>query len=141
MNVDQGDPFSRDEVGTSNGYNCFINFPQVPQGKLLVVRHVGALVRPNSNSTVVEIAELVTSTPDNPSVGVRNHFGMTRIGVVGASIPYDTWSMNQPLLAYVIAGQYARMTINLRQPGSVLFCQASISGLMVNDRSDGTENE
>jgi hypothetical protein len=131
MNIDVGTAISWDEVGTSNNYNCFFNFPQVPTHKLLVVRHVGALVRPKVNSTVVEIAELVTSNPTDPSTGVRTHFAMSRTGLAGTSIAYDSWSISQPVLAYVTSGQYARMTINMRNPGEILFCQATLSGLMV----------
>ena len=131
MNIGTGTPFSWDAVGTSNNYHCFLNFPSVPEGKLLVIHHVGALVRPKVNTTGVEVAELVTSTPTNTSVGVRFHFGMSRTGLAGTSIPYDSWTMSQPVLAYVVAGQLARMTINMRNPGEILFCQASLSGVMV----------
>jgi hypothetical protein len=90
------------------------------------------MVRPRDGVTIPEVAELVTSNPDNPSTGVRNYFGMNRIGIAGASISADTWSMNHPVLAYVVAGQAARLTINLRNTGNVLFSQATISGVMVN---------
>jgi len=131
MDIGTGTPYSWDVVGTSNNYHCFFTFPSVPDGKLLVIHHVGALVRPKVNTTVVEIAELVASTPSNTSVGVRFHFGMSRTGVAGEAIPFDSWTMSQPVLAYVVAGQLARMTINMRNPGEILFSQASLSGVMV----------
>jgi hypothetical protein len=136
VNIDEGSPYSWDEVGDSNNYNCFINFPVVPDGKMLVIHHVGAVVRPASGSTVVEVAELVTSNPVDTSIGVRNYFGMKRIGVTGESIVADTWAINQPVLAYVLSGRYAQMTINLHSPGKVDFCQATISGLMVDAESN-----
>jgi hypothetical protein len=126
-----GQPFSFDDVGESNQHFCFFKFPTVATGKLLVIRHVGAVVRPTDGSTIVEVAELVTSNPESPSTGVSNYFGMNRIGVAGTAIGADTWSMNRPVLAYVVATQSASLTINLRHPGNVLFSEATISGVIV----------
>jgi hypothetical protein len=124
-------PFSYDQVGTCNDYNCFMDFPVVPAGKRLVIQHVGAIARPSAATTIVDLAELVTNNTEDPNYGVRNTFGMTLIGQVGQNIIANTYGMNQPVLAFVNAGSYARITLSTRNGGNVFFSQATISGYMV----------
>jgi hypothetical protein len=126
-----GEPYSQDTVGSCNGTNCFIDFPEVPAGKRLVILHVGAMARPTSTATIVDFAELVTSNPQNTAIGTRNIFQMQLIGQAGASVVANTYAMNASILAFVEAEQYARLTLAQRNNGDVLFCQGTISGYLL----------
>ena len=126
-----GEPYSQDTVGNCNGTNCFIDFPEVPTGKRLVILHVGAMARPDSTATIVDFAELVTSNPQNTAIGTRNIFQMQLIGQAGASVVANTYAMNASVLAFVEAGQYARLTLAQRNNGDVFFCQGTISGYLL----------
>ena len=124
-------PFSYDVVGDCVDLGCGMTFPVVPEGKRLVILHVGAVARPTSTSTIVDFAELTTSNPTDPTFGVRNTFPMTRIGQAGDAVTADTWAMNQPVLAYVEPGASAHIITRNRDSGDVFFAQATISGYLV----------
>lgn len=128
-----GMPYSYDQVGTCNGTNCFIDFPTVPAGKKLVITFISAMARPTLASTIVDFAELVTTNTVNPQTGARFVFPLARIGQAGASVIADTYGVNAPLLAFVNAGQNARLTLAQRTSGEILFAQGTISGYLVTD--------
>lgn len=122
-------PYSNDVVGTCNGTNCFIDFPAVPQGKMLVIEHVSAIAR-SSSTTVFDHAELITSdTEDN--TGARNYFALPRIGKAGSSVVADSYGFSQSVLAFVSAGQEPRLTLMTSVGGSMLFSQGTISGYLI----------
>jgi hypothetical protein len=131
-NVDEPgrQPYSEDVVSFCNGSNCVSSFSPVPQGKRLVIEHVGGLARPTSAAIVFSFAELLSSNPNNLQVAVGNQFPMTLIGKADY-IPYNSWGFNQPVKAYVEAGSYPRITMQQQNQGAVLFAQATISGYFV----------
>lgn len=125
-------PFSFDDVGSCNTTNCFFEFPEVPAGKMLAIKFVSVQVRPGSGSTATPaFAELVTSNTEDPSIGVRAVFGLTRIGLTGSSVVSDTYAASAPILAFVRAGRSARITVLSNTSGSFLFSQATISGHLI----------
>jgi hypothetical protein len=50
----------------------------------------------------------------------------------GSSVVSDTYGANVSLLAFVRAGQAARLTLSTHVSGDVLFSQGSISGYLIN---------
>jgi len=126
-----GEPYSQNARGDCNDNNCSINFPQVPAGKRLVILHVGAYARPNSSATIFDFAELVTSDPQDPQFGTAILFPMQLIGRAGGAWSFNTYALNASVLAFVEAGQYARLTLAQQNQGSVFFSQGTISGYLV----------
>ena len=129
-----GAPYSLEVVGDcSNNINCFITFPDVPAGKMLVIRHVSAQARPNSGSPAIfDFAELVTSNTQDPSFGTTFAFPLPRIGLAGSSVLADVYGMNSPVLAFVRPGQRASLTLRTHVSGSILFSSGTISGELIN---------
>ena len=125
-------PFSHDQVGECGAATCSMQFPAVPEGKRLVILHVSVVARPSSTSTIVDFADLTTSNPADPSMGVRNLFKMTLIGEAGAIVLGNTWGTNQPVLAYVEAGYSPSVSVSTRDGGNIFFSQATLSGYFVN---------
>jgi hypothetical protein len=126
-----GMPYSADKVGTCNGTNCFIDFPEVPAGKQLVIVYLSAVARPTAQTTIFDFAELEASDTAEPQFATRYTFPMARIGQAGASVIADTYGVNTPLLAFVNAGQIPHLTLAQRTNGEVFFSQATISGYLV----------
>jgi len=131
LDVNGRTPFSHDDVGECNDSNCFFAFPEVPQGKRLVVLHVGGIARPSSTATVFDQAELVTDQTEN-EFGARNSFAMTLIGKAGSSVVANTYGFNAPVLAFVEAGHAPRISMATSVGGETLFSQATISGYFEN---------
>lgn len=128
----EGRPYSKDVVGTCNDKNCFFNtFPQVPDGKMLVIMHISVLVRPLSSTTVVDFAQLVTSDTEEPGIGARNYFPMTRIGQAGVSVIYDSWATNAPVRAYVRQGEAPSISSYSSVGGGFAFATATIAGYVI----------
>jgi hypothetical protein len=123
--------YAVDAVASCNGTNCFIDFPVVPPGKQLIIQHLSAMARPTLQTTIVDFAELVASNTVETDLGARYVFPMTRIGQAGASVIADTYAVNAPVLAFVNAGQFARLTLAQRTQGDVSFAQGTISGYLV----------
>lgn len=123
-------PYSVDSVGSCNDVNCFIYFPAVPGGKMLVIEHVSAYARP-SGGAIFDFAELVGSNTENPAIGTRFIFPMARIGLAGSSVVADTYGVNAPVLAFVREGQQPRLTLATHVAGPILFSQGTISGYMI----------
>jgi hypothetical protein len=97
----------------------------------LVILHVNGIARPDSTTTVFDLAELVTDNTEDES-GARNVFAMTRIGQQGSNVIADTWGFNSPVLAFVEEGSTARLTMSTRDGGATFFSQATISGYWEN---------
>lgn len=95
-----------------------------------MIEHIAGVVRPNSNASVYDIAELVTNSSVD-QFGVRNDFPMTMISRAGSSNIANTWGFNQPVIAYVEAGQHAMVTMSASVSGAAFFAQATISGYLV----------
>lgn len=126
-----GIPYSFDKVASCNQYNCVSDFPVVPAGKMLVITYVNAQARPTLATTIFDFAELETSNTIDTNFGARYLFPMTRIGVAGDSVIADTWGVNSPVLAFVIAGSFPRVTLTQRNKGDTFFAQATIAGYLV----------
>jgi hypothetical protein len=126
-------PFSVDITAAQcSTSNCSFTFPAVPAGKMLVIKHLSTIIRPQVVGTIFDFAELIASNTEDPNIGTRFTFPMTRIGVAGSSFAADTWSANAPLLAFVRAGQSARVTVVSRNGGAdPSFRQATISGHLI----------
>jgi hypothetical protein len=122
-------PFSVDTAtAVCSNAQCTFTFPAVPAGKMLVIKHLSTIIRPNA-AAIFDFAELIASNTEDPNIGTRFTFPMTQIGVAGSSVLSNTWSANAPLLAFVRAGQSARVTVVTRNGGAVpSFHQATISG-------------
>ena len=124
-------PYSFDSVGTCNDVNCFINFPPVPAGKMLVVKYVSGYAR-SSAGAIFDFAELVANNTENPGFGARFIFPMARIGLAGSSVIADTYAMNSSVLAFVRPGSSARLTFQTHVAGATFFAQGTISGHLIN---------
>jgi hypothetical protein len=128
-------PYSHDVASgdsTCTVSSCFIRFPAVPVGKMLVINHVSAYVRPSSSATVFDFAELTASSTEE-NIGARFIFPMARIGVAGTTVIADTWSVNAPVLAFVKAGQRPNLALTTRNGGAdgAFFRQGTISGYLM----------
>lgn len=123
-------PFSVDVVGNCNDVNCFIDFPAVPAGKMLVIKHVSTIARPNAGA-IFDFAQLVASNTETDGIGTRFTFPMTRIGLAGSSVLVDTYGANGPVLAFVREGQIPRLTLTTHVSGPILFAQGTLSGYMI----------
>jgi hypothetical protein len=126
-------PFSIDTATADcSNSGCFFTFPAVPAGKMLVIKHLSTYIRPSSG-TIFDFAELIASNTEDPGISTRFIFPMARIGLAGSSVISDTWSVNAPVLAFVRAGQSARLELTTRAGGgNAFFRQATISGYLRN---------
>lgn len=122
-------PWSVDDVGSCNDRNCFFDFPKVPAGKMLVVKFLSVQARPTGATPA--FAELVTSNTEDATIGVRTIFGLTRVGLAGASVVVDTYAANGQLLAFVRTGQSPRVTVLSNTAGGFAFAQATLSGYLI----------
>jgi hypothetical protein len=126
-----GIPYSFDKVATCNNFNCFADFPTVPAGKLLVITHMSALARPTLSTTIFDLVELEGSNTIDTDFATRYTFPMTRIGQAGDNVIADTWGANAQLLAFVLAGQFPRVTMSQRNQGETFFAQVTLAGYLV----------
>jgi hypothetical protein len=123
--------YSFDKVASCNQYNCTADFPVVPAGKMLVITYLNAIARPTLATTIFDFAELLTANTVDTRFGARNTFPMARIGTAGDSVVADTWGVNAPVLAFVIAGSYPRVTMTQRNKGDTFFAQVTIAGYLI----------
>jgi hypothetical protein len=73
-------------VGSCNNFNCFFEFPVVPEGMRLEILHVSGIARPSAAATIVDQAELITDHTENEQLGARNSFDMALIGEAGVNV-------------------------------------------------------
>lgn len=122
-------PWSVDDVGSCNDRNCFFEFPKVPAGKMLVVKFMSVQARPTGAKPA--FAELITSNTEDAGIGVRTVFGLTRVGLAGDSVAFDTYAANGQLLAFVRAGQSPSVSVLSNTAGGFGFSQATLSGYLI----------
>lgn len=125
-------PYSYDKVGDCNNVVCYMYFPEVPAGKLLIIEHFSAVAQPGSSATIVDYAELLTNNTElGDAIRVRHYFAMTLIGQQGSSSPGNTWGANQAVLAFVKAGSSPQVSLNTRDGGNIFYSQVTLSGYLI----------
>jgi hypothetical protein len=130
-------PWSVDATPSSSGAgcssnSCFIDFPPIPAGKMLVIQHVSATARPLGGAAIFEQLELVASNTQDPELGTRFSWGFSKIGNAGATVAADTYAAGGQVLGFVRPGSKARLTLMTRDGGATLaFTQGTISGYLV----------
>ena len=126
-----GEPYAVGSIGTCNTFFCFFSFPVVPAGKRLVINFVNVTVRPSATTTIVDFAELATTDTSNAGTLVTNDFGFTQVGHAGASNAFNSWTVNSPTLAFVVAGQSPELEADMGTAGTIAFASATLSGYLV----------
>lgn len=127
-----GMPYSFDQVATCNNFNCVSDFPTVPEGKILVITYMSAVARPSLSTTIFDFVELEASNTLDTNFATRYTFPMARIGQAGDGVIADTWGANSQVLAFVLAGQFPRITMTQRNQGETFFAQSTIAGYLLN---------
>jgi len=126
-----GEPYAVVSIGNCNTLFCFFSFPAVPAGKRLVINFVNVTVRPSATTTIVDFAELATTDTNDASILVTNDFGFTQVGHAGASNVFNSWTVNSPTLAFVVAGQSPELEADMGTSGTIAFSSATLSGYLV----------
>jgi hypothetical protein len=92
---------------------------------------MSALARPTLSTTIFDLVELEGSNTIDTDFAARYTFPMTRIGQAGDNVIADTWGANAQLLAFVLAGQFPRVTMSQRNQGETFFAQVTLAGYLV----------